>query len=275
VIDVGYAHGLITGDEVVYHSGSGNVIGGLVEGQTYYVVVVTPTAFELTAQLGDILIANPDVIAAGDTGAGVHSFTHAESASGALGDVTLVATGAIANFDGNSIIRGGTVELTSGKSIGTALSALLIDTATSSSSGLTGLANGDIFIRETSDSLNLFSLESQTGNVKVTVDSGALRDSNREEQTDARAVDELMSMWNAMNLSGAAAEAAADETIGSYLAMRAREYNSYWSYRSRQADPSPLCSQFRRGPVSKRTTLNSARSKAKAEWFFCSLWLMQ
>ncbi len=39
-IDVGYAHGWTTGDAVLYSNGGGNSIGGLVDGDTYYVRVV-------------------------------------------------------------------------------------------------------------------------------------------------------------------------------------------------------------------------------------------
>ncbi|MCH8129679.1 MAG: hypothetical protein IIC70_07260, partial [Acidobacteria bacterium] len=48
-IDLGYAHGFITGDAVVYRSGGGTPIDGLADGQTYYVIV----EFELEEDYGD------------------------------------------------------------------------------------------------------------------------------------------------------------------------------------------------------------------------------
>ena len=237
-INLGYAHGFTTGQSIVYHSGSGVAIGGLVDGQTYYVIVVTPTSFQLADSLDDILINNPVTERLGDTSSGVHTFTAAESDSSALGNVTLKAQGSILSFDNSSVIRGGLVTLEAGKTLGETGKMLLVDTAASSSSGLTGLANGDIFIKEISGDLNLISLESQIGDVTLTVASGHLRDSNRSESTDDLAVEELLSLWADMNLTGAAAAAAANQAVDAYLAMRNQEYATYWTYRERQDDPS-------------------------------------
>jgi len=237
-IDLGYAHGFTTGQSIVYDSGSGAAIGGLVDGQTYYVIVVTPTSFQLADSPGDILIGNPVTERLGDTSSGTHVFTAAESDSSALGNVTLKAQGSILSLDDSSIIRGGQVTLEAGKTLGETGRMLLVDTAASSSSGLTGLANEDIFIEEVSGDLNLISLESQLGDVTLTVASGHLRDSNRGESSDDLAVNELLSLWAEMNLTGAAAEAAADQAVDAYLAMRNQEYATYWTYRERQDDPS-------------------------------------
>ncbi|MBV1719790.1 MAG: hypothetical protein KMY51_07260 [Desulfomicrobium sp.] len=237
-INLGYAHGFTTGQSIIYDSGSGAAIGGLVDGQIYYVIVVTPTSFQLADSLDDILINNPVTERLGDTNSGVHVFTAAESDSSALGNVTLKAQGSILSFDNSSVIRGGLVTLEAGKTLGETGKMLLVDTAASSSSGLTGLANGDIFIKEISGDLNLISLESQIGDVTLTVASGHLRDSNRSESTDDLAVEELLSLWADMNLTGAAAQAAANQAVDAYLAMRNQEYATYWTYRERQDDPS-------------------------------------
>src|SRR5262249_44142147 len=45
-------HGLHTGDQVVYSSGGGSAIGGLDDGQTYYVLVIDPNTIRLTKGLG-------------------------------------------------------------------------------------------------------------------------------------------------------------------------------------------------------------------------------
>jgi hypothetical protein len=244
IIDVGYAHGFATGQEVIYNNGTGSDIGGLTDGSTYYVVVVSPTAFKLAANLSDILISNPDVVTLGTLTAGVHDFAPVEVLTGAAGDVTLTAEGSIVAFDSNSIIQGGLIALTSNDAIGTAGQALQINTSTSSSDGLIGLANGDIYIEEMSGDLNVIDVESRTGNVDITASSGALRDSNVAEEADELAIEDLMSMWDDMNLTGAAAAAAAQETIDAYVALREREYNSYWDLRDQQADPTQYDPSF-------------------------------
>ncbi len=50
VIDLGYEHGLTDGQPVVYHHGDGEKnIGGLADGQTYYVIAVSPSQIKLAA----------------------------------------------------------------------------------------------------------------------------------------------------------------------------------------------------------------------------------
>lgn len=242
-IELGYAHGLTTGDSVVYNSGNGDAIGGLVDGQIYSVVVVTPTSFQLTASLDGILVDSPLVLSLGDTESGSHEFTVTEVADSGMGDVTLTANGAILAAGGGSLISGGSVFLTAGTTIGSAAQALRLDMATSSSSSLTGVANGDIHIQEVSGNLNLVRLESRTGDVALIAD-GTIRDANRTDEEDSRTADELLDLWDDMNLTGTAAEAAAQESIDAYLAMRDREYATYWEYRDRQDDPSVYDPQF-------------------------------
>ncbi|MBM4043508.1 MAG: DUF4347 domain-containing protein [Planctomycetes bacterium] len=48
-MDLGYAHGFDTGDAVVYDNGGGASIGGLTNGQTYYVIRVSPTELKLAS----------------------------------------------------------------------------------------------------------------------------------------------------------------------------------------------------------------------------------
>ncbi len=52
-------HGLSTGDPVVYHNGGGTSIGGLSEGETYYVIRVDATHIKLAATLSDAKAATP------------------------------------------------------------------------------------------------------------------------------------------------------------------------------------------------------------------------
>ncbi len=48
VIDLGYVHGFQLGDAVRYQAGSSESIGGLVDGETYFVIPISPTAVALT-----------------------------------------------------------------------------------------------------------------------------------------------------------------------------------------------------------------------------------
>ena len=58
-IELGYAHGLSDGDQVVYYSGGGTPIGGLEDGGVYYVDVVSPTAIQLQTKLKPITLSGP------------------------------------------------------------------------------------------------------------------------------------------------------------------------------------------------------------------------
>ena len=68
-IDLGAGHGLETGDAVVYNSGGGTVIGGLVDGQTYYVIEGgTAGQIQLASSAGDAAAGNEINLLAGATG---------------------------------------------------------------------------------------------------------------------------------------------------------------------------------------------------------------
>lgn len=54
-IELGYVHHFQLGDAVAYHNGGGVSIGGLEDGQTYYVIPVSSTAVALTRNLSDVL----------------------------------------------------------------------------------------------------------------------------------------------------------------------------------------------------------------------------
>ena len=55
VIHLGYEHGLKTGEAVVYHSGGGASISGLIDGQTYYVIVRDDDSIMLAETRDDAL----------------------------------------------------------------------------------------------------------------------------------------------------------------------------------------------------------------------------
>ncbi len=58
-IDLGYDHGFQTGDAVVYHNGGDESIGGLTDGQTYYVIRVSDTQVQLAELPDDALSDTP------------------------------------------------------------------------------------------------------------------------------------------------------------------------------------------------------------------------
>jgi uncharacterized repeat protein (TIGR01451 family) len=60
-ITTSLAHGLHTGDAVIYHNGGGTSIGGLIDGKTYYVDKISDTcvALALTPELAEINEAFP------------------------------------------------------------------------------------------------------------------------------------------------------------------------------------------------------------------------
>lgn len=86
-IDLGYDHGLRNGDAVVYDSGAGADIAGLVNGRTYYVVVVDTSRIQLAeailnADAGRVL----DLDLAGHPGSGnAHSLRLALDPVGVTG----------------------------------------------------------------------------------------------------------------------------------------------------------------------------------------------
>ena len=58
-INLGYNHGYQTGDAVLYDNGGGADIGGLTDGQTYYVIRLSDTAVQLAEVLDDALAEIP------------------------------------------------------------------------------------------------------------------------------------------------------------------------------------------------------------------------
>ncbi|MHB8092924.1 MAG: hypothetical protein ACYDH8_15195 [Syntrophales bacterium] len=238
------AHGLVTGQEVIYHSGVGNAIGGLTDGASYFVVVVDATTFKLAKSQTDIFFENPDILVPGSSDSGTCRFVPVQVPTGALGDVELIAQGSILPQDSASVLQGGLVKLTANGTIGNENRILRLNTAESSESGLSVLAVGDVFIEEMSGHLNLISAQSLGGDAQIQVADGALRDSNRESERDVRAIEELAQLWDDMNLTGAAAEASAQQTAAAYAALREREYHTYWRWRNQQDDPSVFDPDF-------------------------------
>lgn len=154
------------------------------------------------------------------------------------GDVVLSADMDIVASGDTALIRGGRVTLAADSGgIGTADRFVRIDTGDDDADGLEALAAGDIFVAETAGDLRLDTAESLGGDVTIRVLSGTLLDNNPDEAVDTRTRDQLLALWEEMQLTGDGAEAAAESTVSQYEDKKGHEYRTYWRYRNRQADP--------------------------------------
>lgn len=137
-----------------------------------------------------------------------------------------------------SFLQGGKIIMTADSgAIGTSSRFVRIDTGNNDSDGLKALAAGDIHITETAGDLRLDTAESLSGDITIQIVSGTLLDNNPEEAVDTRTKEQLLSLWNEMQLTGGAADAAAEDTVNQYEQRKEHEYRTYWRYRNRQADP--------------------------------------
>jgi hypothetical protein len=89
-IDLGYVHGLKTGDAVVYDNGGGDSIGGLTTGTTYCAIVVNPSKIELAATQQNAKEGIAIELARSGAHGEAHSFRNAGET---LGSGTVVARG--------------------------------------------------------------------------------------------------------------------------------------------------------------------------------------
>src|SRR5205823_13261249 len=89
VIHLEHEHGLTTGEAVVYHNGGGTNVGGLIDGQTYYVIRVDDDHISVAASEEDAL--NHEEIALSQSGVkgDQHYFTRV------VRNTTVTATGDI------------------------------------------------------------------------------------------------------------------------------------------------------------------------------------
>ena len=95
VVDLGTGHNLRTGDAIVYENGGGASAGGLVDGKTYYVIVLKDNRVELAASLEDAIAGKAVALSGAGTGSQKlidHTSTfRAEAVSGASGGEVGVA----------------------------------------------------------------------------------------------------------------------------------------------------------------------------------------
>ncbi len=162
----------------------------------------------------------------------------------ATSTVNLTANGSIVNAGGSSLIDAGRINLaaTNG-TIGTADSALYINTGGDSSTGLNanyGLsanAYGNINIEKTSGDLLIDQVASTTGDVRIKA-GGALVDNEVDQQIDNRSWDELLAFWDSLQLrdtDGNSRVADAEET---YALNKNLQYMEYWTLKGRMQDGS-------------------------------------
>ena len=77
--------GLMTGEQVVYHNGGGTSIGGLTDGQTYYVIVADSYTIKLAATYADAVATIPvpiDLTSVGTAGGQSQTFTPINRSAG-------------------------------------------------------------------------------------------------------------------------------------------------------------------------------------------------
>jgi hypothetical protein len=66
-INLGLAHGFKTGDAVVYDNGGGTSIGGLTDGETYYIIAVDPMKWTFDSSSGSIVNTTDETINLGSS----------------------------------------------------------------------------------------------------------------------------------------------------------------------------------------------------------------
>ena len=169
-----------------------------------------------------------------------------------VGDISLTAEQNIIPYNTASLVSGGLVTLTAENGyIGTsAVLPLYLYVGQTFRDGLTATAAGNIFVQQINagttdtDNLQIFKVYSSGGDIWIKVVNGSLLDYLSEESPDTRTIAELEALWNALNLYGAAADAAIQTTINSYNDMITQLYHSYWNMRNMQSDSSVYDSGF-------------------------------
>ena len=186
------------------------------------------------------------------------------------GDVYLdVNENLVPHTGGTSLIQGGLIDITTHYGgVGTSTSLpVRIDTGNEGRDTLTISSVGHVFIEETTGDLRLYSIETtQEKDVWIKVTDGSLFDRRFGFQPDTRTIEELTALWDSMNLTGAAAEAAAQAGVDAYVMMREDEYHRYWKYRDNDLDPNDADYTVTLTDDEKD---NIARSLGCADWAAC------
>ena len=151
------------------------------------------------------------------------------------GQVSLTADGNLLASDAGSLVTARGVDLRSENGrIGSADRFVRMDTSGVNGTGLVASAAGEIYVVETDGDMLIRDVASQSGLVSLGALNGDLVDDNPVEQQDQRARDELLALWDSMNLTGEDALDAARDHVAAIERRKEREYERYWQFRSQQ-----------------------------------------
>jgi len=186
--------------------------------------------FNANAALGDIYVKQRT----GDMTIGVVSASN--------GTVQLDVDNTIATTT-SGYIAGQRIDLTSRNgAIGGEFSPVNLRTGVTTDSlefvnyGLMATARKDINIKNAGGDLMVVSVKSLSGDVTLETD-GTMIDNNQIERSDTRAIDELVVLWEDMQLRGASADAKDVREIEILEDSVTAEYRRYWNTRLSQDDP--------------------------------------
>ena len=148
------------------------------------------------------------------------------------GNTSVFANGSILGATADSLISGREIDLTAQTgSVGTADTALKIQTSGDDDSVLTALADQGIYLQQESGDLGLESVVSLSGDVNIKVDNGNVFDANSNEVYDNKTVEQLTKIWDDMGL-----DVGNEQMKQAFLNGKKAEYNAYWQYKSRQPE---------------------------------------
>jgi len=158
------------------------------------------------------------------------------------GNVSIHVDNILVGNDNTALIRGDTISLESdiGR-IGRADALVNLDSGDNflAGDGLSAQAATGIYVQEQSGDLLLVKAYADGGDVVINVPSGNILDANTSETRDTKTEQELLSLWQDMNLLGTVGvdeEANAADTITAFENTRNSDYKLYWSYRQLQAN---------------------------------------
>lgn len=147
-------------------------------------------------------------------------------------NVKLAAQRHVTMGGADSLIRGRRIDLTARSgSIGSEQLAVRLDTADGRDGLFTASAGGNIHVNETAGDLRLWQV-SANGDVVIATTDGSILDGNTTEVRDDRTYEQLLSLWEDMELTGTAAEARAAAMVQAYERGQEAEYRQYWKLRN-------------------------------------------
>ena len=222
--------------------------------QKFTIVTTAPTRLDATTATGAIDLAQ--VAAGGDLPIGVVS-------SQSLGAVTLLSHGSILVANGGpdpvtggpGLVFGGAITLIAANNVGNSIAnPLLIDTPSATNiagdrltvagltqSGATSASpvSGNVYLMEKSGDLQVNTINA-AGDVWINVPNGSLINANTTATIDQRTQAQLLSgVWSALSLTDATGyHQQLNAVVSTYVSAQEQSYQTYWQFRSEQANPS-------------------------------------